>query len=88
MVDPGADGDVVSNHVERQLNPTQSTLLMAPAVGSADVLSGWRRDTRAGIIAARALGADAEMIGWAYLCRQMAAGERSVERVVELMCDG
>jgi len=39
------------------------------------------------IIAALALGADAVMVGRAYLYGLMAGGERGVERVVELLRD-
>lgn len=92
VVDLGADGVVVSNHGGRQLDRTPSTLSVLPevraAVGDATVLIDGGVTHGQDIIAARALGADAVMIGRAYLYGLMAGGERGVERVVDLMRDG
>ncbi|WP_415855892.1 alpha-hydroxy-acid oxidizing protein [Sinomonas sp. G460-2] len=89
-VELGADGVVVSNHGGRQLDRTPSTLEALPpireAVGpDATVLldSGVRNGQD--IIAAIARGADAVMIGRAYLFGLMAGGERGVERAVEIL---
>lgn len=89
-VDHGADGVVVSNHGGRQLDRAPATLHVLPqvreAVGpDATVVldSGVRHG--ADIIAARALGADAVMIGRAYLYGLMAGGERGVARAIDIL---
>lgn len=86
----GADGVVVSNHGGRQLDRTPAALHMVPSVRAAvgpdaTVLldSGVRHGQD--IIAALALGADAVMVGRAYLYGLMAGGERGVERAVEIL---
>ena len=90
VVDLGADGVIVSNHGGRQLDRTPATLDVLPsvrqAVGSeATVLldSGVRNGQD--IIAAIGRGADAVMIGRAYLYGLMAGGERGVQRAVEIL---
>ena len=86
----GADGVVVSNHGGRQLDRTPATLDVLPAVRAAvgphatvlidgGVLHG--QD----IVAARALGADAVMIGRAYLYGIMAGGQDGVLRAYEIL---
>ena len=86
----GADGVVVSNHGGRQLDRSAATLDVLPAVRAAvgeqatvlidgGVLHG--QD----IMAARALGADAVMIGRAYLYGLMAGGQDGVARVSEIL---
>lgn len=89
-VEHGADGIVVSNHGGRQLDRAPATLTVLPhireAIGpDATVLldSGVRHG--ADVIAARALGADAVMIGRAYLYGLMAGGERGVARAVDIL---
>lgn len=89
-MDHGADGVVISNHGGRQLDRAPATLDVLPqvreAVGpDATVLldSGVRHG--ADIIAARALGADAVMIGRAYLYGLMAGGERGVARAIDIL---
>jgi L-lactate dehydrogenase (cytochrome) len=90
VIERGADGVVVSNHGGRQLDRTPATLDVLPdiraAVGTAatvlidgGVLHG--QD----ILAARALGADAVMIGRAYLYGLMAGGRDGVLRTVEIL---
>ena len=86
----GADGVVVSNHGGRQLDRTAATLDVLPAVreavgADATVLldSGIRHGQD--IIAALANGADAVMIGRAYLYGLMTGGEAGVERAVEIL---
>ncbi|MCH6468767.1 alpha-hydroxy acid oxidase [Sinomonas terrae] len=90
VVELGADGVVVSNHGGRQLDRTPATLDVLPAVreavGSDATLlldSGVRNGQD--IVAAIARGADAVMIGRAYLYGLMAGGERGVQRAVEIL---
>ncbi|HET6499820.1 MAG TPA: alpha-hydroxy acid oxidase [Amycolatopsis sp.] len=90
VLDAGADGVVVSNHGGRQLDRTAATLDVLPhvreAVGKdATVIldSGVRHGQD--IVAARALGADAVMIGRAYLYGLMAGGERGVQRAFDIL---
>lgn len=89
-VETGADGVVVSNHGGRQLDRSPATLSVLPeireAVGKdAAVLIDSGVTHGADIIAARALGADAVMVGRAYLFGLMAGGERGVQRAVEIL---
>jgi L-lactate dehydrogenase (cytochrome) len=88
----GADGVVVSNHGGRQLDRTPATLDVLPAVREAigdDATVILDSGVRHGqdIIAAVALGADAVMIGRAYLYGLMAGGERGVERAFDILRD-
>ncbi|MER5390542.1 alpha-hydroxy acid oxidase [Saccharopolyspora sp. NPDC002686] len=89
-VDAGADGVIVSNHGGRQLDRTPATLTMLPEIRAelgpdpAVILDSGVTHGQ-DIIAAKALGADAVMIGRAYLYGLMAGGERGVERVVEIL---
>lgn len=92
VVDLGVDGIVVSNHGGRQLDRTPATLDALPAVRAAvgadtTVLLDGGVTHGQDIIAALALGADAVMIGRAYLYGLMAAGERGVDRVIEILRD-
>jgi len=90
VVDAGADALVVSNHGGRQLDRAPTPLRLLPEVAAAvgdraeifldtGVLSG------ADVLAAVGLGADACMIGRAYLYALMAGGERGVDRMFEIM---
>ncbi|WP_138444766.1 alpha-hydroxy acid oxidase [Sinomonas susongensis] len=90
VVELGADGVVVSNHGGRQLDRTPATLDVLPAVrdavgAEATLLldSGVRNGQD--IVAAIARGADAVMIGRAYLYGLMAGGERGVQRAVDIL---
>ncbi|MDH2445155.1 alpha-hydroxy acid oxidase [Amnibacterium sp. CER49] len=90
VVAAGADGVVVSNHGGRQLDRSPATLDVLPAVREAvgestTVLldSGVRNGQD--IIAAVALGADAVLVGRAYLYGLMAGGERGVDRAAEIL---
>lgn len=89
-VDAGADGVVVSNHGGRQLDRAPVPLEELPAVAQAvgdraevyvdgGVLSG------ADAVAAVCLGADAVLVGRAYLYGLMAGGAAGVERVLDLL---
>jgi L-lactate dehydrogenase (cytochrome) len=86
----GVDGVVLSNHGGRQLDRTVAPVdLIAPvreAVGRAFTLlvdSGVRHGADAAI--ALALGADAAVLGRAYLYGLMAGGEAGVDRALELL---
>ena len=86
----GADGVVVSNHGGRQLDRAPATLHMLAAVRAAvgpeaTVLLDSGVTHGQDIIAALALGADAVMVGRAYLYGLMAGGERGVERALEIL---
>ncbi|TDE08882.1 alpha-hydroxy acid oxidase [Jiangella asiatica] len=90
VVDAGADAIVLSNHGGRQLDRAPVPLRILPEVAAAvgddteiyldtGILSG------ADIVAALALGADACLVGRAYLYGLMAGGERGVARAAEIL---
>jgi len=90
VVDAGADALVVSNHGGRQLDRAPTPLRLLPEVASAvgdrteifldtGILSG------ADVLAAVGMGADACMVGRAYLYGLMAGGERGVDRMLQIM---
>jgi 4-hydroxymandelate oxidase len=86
----GAKGLVVSNHGGRQLDGSIATIDALPEIveavaGRAAVLidGGIRRGTD--VLKALALGADAVLIGRAYLWGLAAAGEAGVARVLDLL---
>ena len=90
VVELGVDGIVVSNHGGRQLDRAPTPLELLPRVAEAvngraqifldtGILSG------ADVLAAVGLGADACMVGRAYLYGLMAGGERGVDRMFEIM---
>ncbi len=92
IMERGADGVVVSNHGGRQLDRTAATLDVLPAIREAvgrqaTVLidSGIRHGQD--IVAARALGADAVMLGRAYLYGIMAGGQDGVVRTYEILAE-
>jgi L-lactate dehydrogenase (cytochrome) len=92
VVAAGADGVVVSNHGGRQLDrspiPLERVGSVADAIGGrAAVLVDGGVMSGADVVAAVCLGADAVMIGRAYLYGLMAGGERGVRRVLELFAD-
>jgi L-lactate dehydrogenase (cytochrome) len=89
-VDAGADALVVSNHGGRQLDQSPTPLEQLPSISAAvgdraevyvdgGVLSG------SDIAAAVALGAQAVLVGRAYLYGLMAGGEAGVDRVLEIL---
>ncbi len=89
-VDAGADGLHLSNHGGRQLDRTVPPIEMVQSVRAAVgqeitiiVDSGIRHGTDLAV--ALALGADAGAIGRAYLYGLMAAGEKGVDRALELL---
>ncbi|KQY22425.1 alpha-hydroxy-acid oxidizing enzyme [Cellulomonas sp. Root485] len=90
VTDAGADAVVLSNHGGRQLDRAPVPLRLLPDVAEAvgDRTQVWV-DTGimsgADIVAALALGADATLVGRAYLYGLMAGGERGVDRTVQIL---
>ena len=90
VVDAGADAVVVSNHGGRQLDRSLTPLEQVPAVaaavgGRAQVYVDGGVMSGADLVAAVALGADACMVGRAYLYGLMAGGERGVQRAADIL---
>lgn len=88
--DAGADAIVLSNHGGRQLDRAPVPLRLVPDVKQAlgDTTEVWVDTgimTGADIVAALALGADATMIGRAYLYGLMAGGQRGVDRAADIL---
>ncbi|NKQ56088.1 alpha-hydroxy-acid oxidizing protein [Amycolatopsis sp. K13G38] len=92
LADNGADALVLSSHGGRQLDRVPAPLELLPSVVKevgdraeiyvdSGVLSG------GDIVAARALGATACLIGRAYLYGLMAGGQRGVARAVEILAN-
>jgi isopentenyl diphosphate isomerase/L-lactate dehydrogenase-like FMN-dependent dehydrogenase len=88
-VDVGAAGLVVSNHGGNRLDGTMASLRVLPEVvdavgGELSILfdSGVRRGTD--VVKALALGAEAVLLGRAYLYPLIAAGEDGVRRILQL----
>ena len=89
-VDRGADALVVSNHGGRQLDRAPTTLELLPnvvdAVGDrAEVYIDGGIMNGSDMAAAVAFGADAAMVGRAYLYGLMAGGRAGVDRALELL---
>lgn len=88
----GVDAIVLSNHGGRQLDRSVVPLELLPSVRAAFGVKGSGPQiyidgaimSGADVLAAIALGADAVLIGRAYLYGAMAAGEAGVRKVVEL----
>lgn len=92
LVAIGADGVVVSNHGGRQLDRAVTPLEVMPQIVSAvDSRAAVLIDTGimdgADIVAAVAAGADAVMVGRAYLYGLMAGGEAGVTRSLQILHD-
>jgi L-lactate dehydrogenase (cytochrome) len=90
VVDAGADGVLLSSHGGRQLEraPVPLELLtsvVAAVGGRAQVLVDTGIMNGGDIVAALALGADAVLVGRAYLYGLMAGGRRGVARSVEIL---
>lgn len=88
--DAGADAVVLSNHGGRQLDRAPVPLRLVPDVvealdGRSEVWVDTGITSGADVVAALALGADATMIGRAYLYGLMAGGERGVDRAAEIL---
>jgi L-lactate dehydrogenase (cytochrome) len=89
-IDCGADGVVVSNHGGRALDGAASAISALPAVvdavgGRTTVLfdSGIRRGQD--VIKALALGADACLVGRAFVYGLAASGQAGVERAIQIL---
>ena len=89
-VDVGCDVVIVSNHGGRQLDGAPATMRVLPDVvdavaGTAAVVldSGIRRGSD--VVKALATGADAVMVGRAYLYGLAACGEPGVRRILEVL---
>ncbi|MGA6168527.1 alpha-hydroxy acid oxidase [Amycolatopsis magusensis] len=90
VVKLGADAVIVSNHGGRQLDRAPTPLELLPRVldaveGGGEVWLDGGILSGADIIAALANGADACLVGRAYLYGLMAGGERGVQRALELL---
>jgi L-lactate dehydrogenase (cytochrome) len=90
VVEAGADGVVVSSHGGRQLDRTAAPLRLLPAVvdavgDRADVLVDTGVMSGADVVAAVGLGATGVLVGRAYLYGLMAAGERGVDRALDIL---
>ncbi|MBD8059204.1 alpha-hydroxy-acid oxidizing protein [Cellulomonas sp. JH27-2] len=90
VTDAGADAIVLSNHGGRQLDRAPVPLRLLPDVvealdGRSEVWVDTGITSGADIVAALALGADATMVGRAYLYGLMAGGERGVDRAAEIL---
>lgn len=89
----GVDAIVLSNHGGRQLDRSVVPLELLPAVRTAIGPKGSSPEiyidgaimSGADCLAAVALGADAVLIGRAYLYGAMAAGKNGVEKVIEIL---
>ena len=89
----GVDAIVLSNHGGRQLDRSVVPLELLPAVrtalgpkgSSVEIYIDGAVMSGADCLAAVALGADAVLIGRAYLYGAMAAGKNGVEKVVEIL---
>ncbi|MBY4130188.1 alpha-hydroxy-acid oxidizing protein [Rhodococcus fascians] len=89
VTDLGADALVVSNHGGRQLDRAPTPLELLPRIVDAvgdrcEVLIDTGVQTGADLVAARAMGASAAMVGRAYLYGLMAGGEAGVTRALEI----
>lgn len=90
VVKHGADAVVLSNHGGRQLDRAPTPLELLPATldsvnGAAEVWLDTGILSGGDIVAALAMGADACLIGRAYLYGLMAGGERGVQRAVDIL---
>ena len=89
----GVDAIVLSNHGGRQLDRSVVPLELLPEVrtalgpkgGGVEIYIDGAVMSGADCLAAVALGADAVLIGRAYLYGAMAAGKNGVEKVVEIL---
>ncbi|GAA1986667.1 alpha-hydroxy acid oxidase [Amycolatopsis minnesotensis] len=90
MVRHGADAVLLSNHGGRQLDRAPTPLELLPAAldavnGEAEVWLDTGILSGGDIVAAIARGADAVLIGRAFLYGLMAGGERGVQRTVDIL---
>lgn len=90
VLETGVDGIVLSNHGGRQLDGSVAPIELLPEVRQrvgpdATVLIDGGVMSGADVVTAVALGADAVLIGRAYLYGLMAGGEAGVARAIELL---
>ncbi|MGD8148326.1 alpha-hydroxy acid oxidase [Ornithinimicrobium sp. Y1694] len=90
LVELGIDGIVVSNHGGRQLDKAVPPLELLPEItevvrGRVPILMDTGVLSGADVVAAVALGADAVLVGRAYLYGLMAGGEAGVDRALEIL---
>lgn len=90
VVDAGADAIVLSNHGGRQLDRAPTPLRILPevrkAIGTdAEIYLDTGIMSGADIVASLALGADACLVGRAYLYGLMAGGERGVAKSAQIL---
>jgi L-lactate dehydrogenase (cytochrome) len=90
LVDAGVDGIVVSNHGGRQLDRSPVPLeqigaIRAAVENRAEILVDGGFLSGSDIVAALCLGADAVLLGRAYLYGLLAGGERGVDRVLAVL---
>ncbi|OKJ89784.1 alpha-hydroxy acid oxidase [Amycolatopsis sp. CB00013] len=90
VVRHGADAVLLSNHGGRQLDRAPTPIELLPAVldeiqGDAEVWVDTGILSGGDIVAAIARGADAVLIGRAFLYGLMAGGERGVQRCVDIL---
>lgn len=90
VADLGADALVLSNHGGRQLDRAPTPLELLPGVVGAvgdrcEVLIDTGVSNGGDLVAAKALGASAAMVGRAYLYGLMAGGEAGVARALEIL---
>jgi len=88
----GADGIAVSNHGGRQLDRSVTPLELLPPVvdalgGAAEVYLDGGVRSGADVAAAVAFGATAAFVARPYLYALMAAGERGVDRLLQILHD-
>jgi L-lactate dehydrogenase (cytochrome) len=93
MVEHGADAVILSNHGGRQLDRAPVPLELLPETldavqGRAEVLVDTGILSGGDIVAAIAMGADACLVGRAYVYGLMAGGERGVQRAVDILRSG
>ncbi|MPY85355.1 MAG: alpha-hydroxy-acid oxidizing enzyme [Actinophytocola sp.] len=86
----GADAVVLSNHGGRQLDRAPTPLELLPATldsvdGAAEVWLDTGILSGGDIVAAIAMGADACLVGRAYLYGLMAGGEQGVQRAIDIL---
>ncbi|TWD84787.1 L-lactate dehydrogenase (cytochrome) [Kribbella amoyensis] len=90
VVDAGADAIVLSNHGGRQLDRAPTPLRILPdvrkAIGTdAEIYLDTGIMSGADVVASIALGADACLVGRAYLYGLMAGGQRGVAKAAEIL---
>lgn len=89
-IDSGADGVIISNHGGRQLDRTPPPITMVPSIRKelgpdVPILTDSGIRNGQDIVAAKALGADAALVGRAYLYGIMAGGQDGVIRAYEIL---